>query len=127
MEIIEEVSSKLMLPRTNDLDALLTSKWGEENLFRDILKTKGLVFDELSNEIWLPQDATFIEYYESPFVKVSYLDPISALTSKAIKAKEKNKTLITNALKIYGDKLASNIKLYGGDLAFFSEDTQLKL
>lgn len=123
----EEVASRIHLVRTNDVDALLKGKWGETKVFRDVLKSKGLEFDELSREVWFPEDAQFIEYYDSPYVKVSYLDPISALTSKAIKAKEKNKGLITDALKIYGDRLAARITSYGGDISFFSVTRKLEL
>ncbi len=122
-----EVNSRIPLLGTQDVDALLKGRWGQTKIFRDVLNSKGLTFDELSSEVWLPKEAEFIEYYDSPFVNVSYLDPISALTSKAIKAAEKNKSLISDALKIYGDKLATKITSYGGDVSFFAVRKKLKL
>ena len=123
----KDVSSKIHLAYTKDVDALLKGKWGEAKVFRDILKTNGLEFDELSAEVWIPKDAEFIEYYDSTWIRVSYLDPISALTSKAIKAKEKNRNLIHDALHVYGDRLATRLSSYGGDVTYFTILKPLKL
>jgi hypothetical protein len=90
---------------------------------RSILKSKGLVYDELSKEIWLPDNAIFIPYYSSENLTVSYLDPISALTSKAIKAREKNRFLIRRALEVFGKALTQEITRYGGDLNYFRNGT----
>jgi len=76
------------------------------------------VYDELSAEVWIPDEAEFITYYDSDDLSVCYLDPLSALTSKAVKAKEKNRPLIVKALKYYGKRLADKIREYG-DLDFF--------
>jgi hypothetical protein len=123
----EEVSSKIRLAYTKDVDALLKGKWGETQVFRDVLKSNGLAFDELSTEIWIPKDSNFIQYYDSTWVKVSHLDPISAITSKAIKAKEKNKHLVSDALKLFGDVLASKIISNGGDITYFTITKTIKL
>lgn len=123
----KDVSSKINLAATADVDAKLKGRWGEAQVFREVLKAHGLKYDELSTEVWIPKDAKFIEYYNSPYVKVSYLDPVSALTSKAVKAKEKNRLLVSNALKIFGETLASQIISHGGDLAYFKISKGLKL
>lgn len=47
------------------------------------------------------------------------LDPVSALTSKAIKAPNKNHLLNGEALKVDGEELAEKIRLHGGDPARF--------
>lgn len=122
-----EVNSRIQLMGTRDVDALLKGRWGQTKIFREVLNEKGLTFDELSGEIWLPKDAKFIEYYDSHYVNVSYVDPISALTSKAVKAAEKNKVLITDALKVYGDQLAAKITSNGGDVSFFALGRKMKL
>lgn len=122
-----DVNSRIPLLGTQDVDALLKGRWDQTKIFRDVLNSKGLTFDELSSEVWLPKEAEFIEYYDSLYVNVSYLDPISALTSKAIKAAEKNKSLISDALKVYGDILAAKITSYGGDVSFFAVSKKLKL
>jgi len=121
-----QLSKRILLAATADIDARLKGRWAESKIFRDVLGSKKLRYDELSTEVWLPADARFIEYYDSLYVRVSYLDPISALTSKAIKAKEK-KSLIGHALKIYGDDLATKIKNHGGDVNYFNVTKPLKL
>ena len=78
-----------------------------------------LAYDELSKEIWLPERSTFLPYYRTESLLVSYLDPISALTSKAIKAKEKNRFLVREALRVFGGPLAQEIIRYGGDINYF--------
>lgn len=122
-----DIATKMTLAHTYDVDALLKGRTGEVQVFRKVVKSNGLAFDELSKEIWVPKDAKFLEYYDSPYVKVTYLDPISALTSKAIKAKEKNRILIRNALKIFGDTLASRITSNGGDVEYFKRSISMKL
>lgn len=47
------------------------------------------------------------------------IDPLFALCSKAIKAREKNRILIAQALKVYGKSLVRLIEKYGGDLEYF--------
>ena len=97
MSLLMDPSAKDINPTaTRDLDALIVGDFVAADKLRSILKSKGLVYDELSKEIWLPDNAIFIPYYSSENLAVSYLDPISALTSKAIKAREKNRFLTRN-------------------------------
>lgn len=124
MSLLMDPSAKNINPTaTRDLDALIIGDFVAANALRSILKSKGLVYDELSKEIWLPDNAQFIPYYNSDNLIVSYLDPISALTSKAIKAKEKNRFLIRRALGIFGEALALEICKYGGDINYFQSGT----
>lgn len=123
----KEISSKISLTRTNDLDALVKSRSLELVIFRKVLKGNGLVLDELSSDIWIPKDASFEPYYESSSIKVSYLDPLSALVSKAVKAKEKNRILIAEALEVLGESLASKIRSHGGDVGYFTETKKRSL
>ena len=123
----KDITTKLTLAHTKDVDALLKGKSGESQVFRKVVKSNGLEFDELSEEVWIPKDAKFLEYYDSPYVKVTYLDPISALTSKAIKAKEKNRILVRDGLKIFGDTLATKIASNGGDIEYFKRSKAMKL
>ena len=123
----KDIATKMTLVHTNDVDALLKGGSGESQVFRRVVKSNGLAFDELSEEVWIPKDAKFIEYYDSPYVKVTYLDPISTLTSKAVKAKEKNRILVRDALKIFGNILATNITSNGGDIEYFKHSKSMKL
>lgn len=117
----------LALIATADIDAIIQGDSVLRNYFLKIIKQKGLKLDDLSSEIWIPEEATLLKYYQSPLLTIQYLDPVSALTSKAIKAKEKNRYLIKQALEHYGEELKSKILLYGGDIDYFLNDEKLKL
>ena len=104
---------------TRDFDAILRGDWFAIAALRSILSANGLVYDELSEEIWLPTFSTFIPYYRSSHLEVSYLDPLPTLTSKSIKAKEKNRFLIRDALTVLGETLEQAIIHCGGDISFF--------
>lgn len=120
-------STSLPLMATVDIDALIQGDDAARQYLINIIKLKGLVLDNLSSEIWIPDDAVFLDYYDSNLIKINYIDPISALTSKAIKAKEKNRYLIKHALSYYGDTLKNKILFYGGDINYFITDEKLKL
>ncbi len=96
-----EASLKLPLVATRDFDALIKGDWSARTLLKIALAEFNLEYDDLSKEIWLPDDAKFIEIHDSNTLTVSYLSAVDALTSKAIKAPEKNKNLINKSLEIY--------------------------
>lgn len=123
----KSASKALPLAATMDIDALIKGDETARQELLIIIKTKGLVLDDLSSEIWLPKDAAFIEYYDSHLLRVTYLDPISALTSKAVKAREKNRVLIKTALAHYGAELQNKIESNGGDVAYFTQKQDIKL
>jgi len=90
-----------------------------QSTFKTVIARNGYRFDDLATQIWLPKNATFHTIYESEILIVKTVDPISALISKAVKAKEKNRGLIKQALTKLGDELAGGIELNGGDLGYF--------
>lgn len=96
-----EASAKLPLVATRDFDALVEGDWSARTLLKIALAEFNLEYDDLSKEIWLPDNARFVEIYDSNTLKVSYLSTLDALTSKAVKAPEKNKNLISKSLEIY--------------------------
>lgn len=116
----DAVSSQIALAETGDLDALLKTEYIIERELRAILKEHGLVYDESSGEIWIPPGARFEPLFDFKHVVVTRLDAESALVSKAIRAKEKNRLLIRQALvsDLFPD-LADRIEKAGGDLAYF--------
>lgn len=123
----EQVSSKIALADTADLDAHLRTESVVENELRRILKEHGLVYDETSGEIWIPPGATFETLFDFERVKVTRIDPESALVSKAVKAQQKNRVLIQDALGsgVFPD-LAERIEKYGGKLGYFLESQGTK-
>jgi len=63
-----------------------------------ILKKYGLIYDGDSKLIWIPPGAKFEILFDLKNVVVKSIDPESALVSKAVKAPEKNKQLIREAI-----------------------------
>lgn len=116
----EKVALKLAIAQTADLDAQLKIEYNVKELLRSILLENGYVYDEDSPYIWIPPGAKFIELFDLDRVHVTTLDPESALVSKAIKATEKNKILIRQALASgLFPNLAERILANGGDLESF--------
>ncbi len=122
MSLLEnpEVKAHITLFATYDVDAIVKGSHWIQRKFNELLKKEGLELDSLSHEIWIPPESTFTDIFSSNYLHCLRLDPLYALLSKAIKAKEKNKILIAQALDIYGDKLRSLIKKYHGNLDYFS-------
>lgn len=115
----------LTLQRTNDLDAVIRENdWNINRILnREILPKHGLNLDSQSEDIWLPPGASYELLHDFKNVRVKLLDPESALVSKAVKAKEKNKNLIIEA--IASDQfpsLVARIEENGGDLDYFVGD-----
>ncbi len=119
----EEVSAVLTLVGTVDIDALLKKVDHPIKLkFLELIKSQGLVYDEDSEKVWLPPESKFSPLFELHNFSVSILDPESALVSKAIKAKEKNRILIQEAIAAgMFPSIVDRITACGGDLKYFSD------
>lgn len=118
----EKVSAILELVGTRDLDANLVMDNQIKIKMIGILKSKNLVYDELSRDIWIPSGSKFEKLFKFSNVEVFRLDAESALVSKAVKAKEKNKSLIQEAIASEKfSKLIDRIEDAGGDLKYFLE------
>ena len=115
----EEVAAKLHPIATVDLDTKVKTKGMTLDKFKELLKEENLVLDDLSNEIWLPEETEYIDFFEGEYVKCKRALPLYLLVSKAIKAPEKNRVLIQNALIEYEDELADLILKYEGNLDYF--------
>lgn len=115
----EYASASLDLVQTKDLDAIIEGDWVVRSMFKETLRHHGLVYDDLSDEIWIPPEATFDEYYNSSLLRVLVLSPLYVLVSKAVKAPEKNKQLITQAISVWGESLIEKIEEYGQDVGIF--------
>ncbi len=115
----------LTLQRTNDLDAILRANdWNIKRVLnREILAKRGLELDPQSEDIWIPPGAKYELLHDFKNVRISLLDAESALVSKAVKAKEKNKNLIIEAIASEEfPNLIGRIEANGGDLDYFSGD-----
>ena len=65
---------------------------------KKILKKQRLLYDEDSYLIWIPPGAFFEELFNLDNLVVKTIDAESTLVCKAIKAPEKNKQLIREAI-----------------------------
>jgi hypothetical protein len=124
--LANDMAAKILtLQRTNDLDAVIKNTHGfvMAILNKEILPNYGLHLDPDSEYIWIPPGSKFELFHDSKNVRVMLLDPESALVSKAVKAKEKNKFLIIDAIGS-GEfpNLVQRIQENGGDLEYFVGD-----
>lgn len=115
----------LTLQRTNDLDAVIKENdWNIRRILdKEILRKHGLELDPQSDDIWIPPGAKYELLKDFKNVRVKLLDPESALVSKAVKAKGKNRVLIIDAIAS-GEfpGLVERIESNGGDLEYFIGD-----
>jgi len=81
------------------------------------------VFDELSNEIWMPEETKYISIYKGQSVDGYYAEPEYVLLSKALKAPEKNKNLIIQYISIGPSQLFLDLcSKYQVNLEVFLDD-----
>lgn len=114
-----ETLPKLKLLATNDFDGLLNGEPPLEDIFKRILKEEGLTYDEQSRYIWLPDETGYELIYQSDFVEVDSPAPIYLIVSKAVKAPEKNKQLVREAIEQFGDDLLGLLEKYKVNLNYF--------
>ncbi len=114
-----DLSVKLHLVGTIDVDAKVSADRFVVKEFGRILKDHDLEYDEDSEKVWVPPKSTQTMIHDSLHLKCDVLDPIYLLTSKAIKAKEKNRFLVQEALVLFGNELEELIVRHGGDLDYF--------
>lgn len=93
-----KVSATLSLAQTGDLDALLTMSYVVKMELEKLLPKYGLVYDEDSRLIFIPPGSRFDLLFDLENVVVEMIDAESTLVSKAVKAPEKNKQLIREAI-----------------------------
>jgi hypothetical protein len=116
------ISAQLHIPATMDVDARIEANHQIKEAFLKILDSEGLHYDEDSGLVWIPPKSTFETIYESTTVEVTAISPIYGILSKAIKAKEKNRLLVQEAIGIFGESLVKLIVKYGGDPEYFIKD-----
>lgn len=121
----EMVAQVIPLQMTNDLDAVFEANeyFAIHLLRKEILPKFNLELDSDSEKVWIPPGSTFETILNLKYLRVKILDPESALVSKAVKAKEKNKILIVDAIasKLFPD-LVQRIEEHGGELEYFLKD-----
>ncbi len=118
--LIRQASLKeLSIINTTDFDGLLNGEPPLEDIFKNIIREEGLSYDEQSKYIWLPEETTYELIYKSEFIEVLSPLPIYLIVSKAVKAPEKNRQLVLQAIEYYQDSLIELLEKYGADLNYF--------
>jgi hypothetical protein len=119
----KRINSILSLAQTGDMDAKVRAEsFVKATLKNEILPKHGLEYDDDSDLIWLPPGHFFEPLCRLKNVRAELLDAESALVSKAVKAKEKNKRLIQDAIASgLFPGLIDRIDESGGDLEFFAQ------
>jgi len=119
----ESVATILNLIQTADMDARLRMDYFTKKRLQDLLEANGLVYDEDSHLVWMPESAKVIELFNFKNIEVKLIDAESALLSKAIHAPQKNKQLIRQAIASGKfPTLVDGIIENNGNLEFFLED-----
>lgn len=88
----------LTLTVTQDLDAYADFEWAVQQELERLLAKEGKVLDPHGREVWMPRETRYGPLYEGRHVEVLVADADAVLISKALKAPEKNKALITEYL-----------------------------
>jgi hypothetical protein len=123
----ELVAKILTLQRTNDLDAVIENANGFVTtvLNKEILPSYGLHLDPDSQYVWIPPGSEYELLHDFKNVRVMLLDPESALVSKAVKDKKKNRILIVDAIASGKfPNLVKRIQDNDGDLEYFVEGAE---
>jgi hypothetical protein len=119
----ESVVKILNLIQTGDMDAKLRMDYFTKNKLLELLEANGLVYDEDSHLIWIPENAKVIELFNFNNIEVKLIDAESTLVSKAIHAPQKNKQLVRQAIASGKfSELVDRIIENNGKLDFFLED-----
>jgi hypothetical protein len=119
----ESVVKILNLIQTGDMDAKLRMDYFTKNKLLDLLEANGLVYDEYSHLIWIPENAKVIELFKFKNIEVKLIDAESTLVSKAIHAPQKNKQLVRQAIASGKfPELVDRIIENNGKLDFILED-----
>lgn len=115
-----ELTVKLTLAQTGDLDAQLQADHFVKQNLKEILPDYGFIYDEDSFLIFIPEGSHFSTFLALAVIEVVVIDPESALVSKAVKAPEKNIQLIRQAIASEEyPNLVSRLVAAGGDLKKF--------
>jgi hypothetical protein len=119
----ESAATFLKLIQTADMDAQLRMDYFTKNKLLELLKAKGLVYDDDSHLVRIPKDAKTIELFQFKNIEVKLIDAESILVSKAIHAPQKNKQLIRQAIETGKfPTLVDRIIESNGNLEYFLED-----
>ena len=88
----------LTLTTTHALDANADYEWAVQRELERLLAENGKVLDPHGHEVWMPRETRYNPLYRGTFVEALVADADAVLISKALKAAEKNRALVTEYL-----------------------------
>lgn len=93
---------------TADVDAVSNATYVVLAKFNELLKVEALEYDQLSSEIWMPEETTYVDIYRGKWVTALRAEVPFIMVSKAKMAMSKNKMLLrqyiaSNPAKIFFD------------------------
>ena len=90
--------ANLTLTITQDLDAYGDYEWAVQKELERLLAEHDKVLDPHGHEVWMPRETRYNPLYQGTFVEALVADADAVLISKALKAPEKNRALVTEYL-----------------------------
>lgn len=115
-----ESGLSLSFPETIDVDAFHKMTYEVWKKFDGILQTFGRRLDPLSHEIWMPDETSYNLVYKAKWVAGFIAQPEYILISKALKAPDKNRSiLIQYLIKGPSQKFLNLAKKYNIDFERF--------
>lgn len=89
---------KLSLVATQDVDVSENLSGAARKEFERLLAKRGLVLDPVGHEAWMPKETEYETFFSGKFVMLKVADEECVLLSKAAKAPQKNRALLTEYL-----------------------------
>ena len=104
---------------TNDVDVRADYESAVEQAFARLLVQAGRTLDPVGHEAWMPRETRYKEHFKGPFVRLLLAEPEAILLSKALKAPDKNRALITEYLTQPSERFLELAEKYQLDLEQF--------
>lgn len=89
-----EAGLNLNIAMTQDFDAFTNARPPVIEKLDALLKANGLAYDQLSDQIWMPDETVYLDLYDGNWVSASRASPEFIMVSKAKWSMKKNKSLL---------------------------------
>ncbi|MBI3018567.1 MAG: hypothetical protein HYY61_01555 [Deltaproteobacteria bacterium] len=93
-----EAKVQLEMIGTADVDAYIEGDSVVRKQFDELLQKRGYHLDSDSEKIWMPSETEYYLFYQGQAVDGFLAHPDDVLISKALKAPQRNRTLIVSYL-----------------------------
>lgn len=115
-----EANLSLHVPATMDVDVLANYEYLVKKKFEELLRQNGKYLDPVGHEAWMPSETEYSDFYIGKWVRAYLAKAEYVMLSKAMKAPNKNNSLITEYLASSPcDNFFKLAEKYKVDLEFF--------